>query len=204
MQRTKPLSMEEKANRLEELLHQYDTFYRMQDLEKLAPQQKGIISTSVKDVIELLVSEGRAKEEKTGGRRLIWSFPSDKKIHVVQQKSHLQEELIATQPKIQAFQAKISELQAQRNDTPTRQANISTYQHHQQQIVQLDRQLSIYQANDPTRIASLKEEIQAITQEINIHTENIFTLRAYLISNFNAEPATIDKSFNIPADLDTI
>lgn len=47
----------------------------MQELEKIAPKEKGIISQSVKDVIQNLVDDGLVDTDKIGTSVYFWAYP---------------------------------------------------------------------------------------------------------------------------------
>lgn len=46
-----------------------------QELEKIAPKEKGIIAQSVKDVVQSLVDDGLVDTDKIGTSIYFWSFP---------------------------------------------------------------------------------------------------------------------------------
>ena len=48
------LSLEEKRQRMLELLYTKKDFFLLKELEKIAPKEKGIVSQSVKDVLQSL------------------------------------------------------------------------------------------------------------------------------------------------------
>ncbi|BGP07233.1 Meiotic nuclear division protein 1 [Rhodotorula toruloides] len=53
----KGLSLEEKRSRMLDLFRETKEFYKLQELEKLAPKTKGITSMSVKEVLQSLVDD---------------------------------------------------------------------------------------------------------------------------------------------------
>ena len=55
MSRAKPVSREDKKTRMMQLLHETCDFWQLKELEKMAPKTKGIVSQSVKDIVEELV-----------------------------------------------------------------------------------------------------------------------------------------------------
>lgn len=50
-----------------------DTYF--QELEKIAPKEKGITAQSVKEVIQALVDDHLVDSEKIGTSIYFWSFP---------------------------------------------------------------------------------------------------------------------------------
>jgi predicted transcriptional regulator len=47
----------------------------LQELEKIAPKQKGIIAQAVKDVVQGLVDDGLVESERIGTSIYYWSYP---------------------------------------------------------------------------------------------------------------------------------
>lgn len=47
----------------------------LQELEKLGPKEKGVISQAVKDVVQSLVDDGMVDTEKIGTSVYFWAFP---------------------------------------------------------------------------------------------------------------------------------
>lgn len=51
-------------------------FFNLKELEKIAPKEKGIISQSVKEVVQSLVDDGLVDTDKIGSSVYFWAFPS--------------------------------------------------------------------------------------------------------------------------------
>lgn len=49
--------------------------YFYQELERIAPKEKGIIANSVKDVLQNLVDDGLVDTDKIGNSIYFWAFP---------------------------------------------------------------------------------------------------------------------------------
>ncbi|KHJ81211.1 Mnd1 family protein, partial [Oesophagostomum dentatum] len=72
----KGLSLEEKRAKILELFYESQEFFQMKELEKIAPKKKGVISQSVKEVVQSLVDDGLVECEKIGTFVCYWAFPS--------------------------------------------------------------------------------------------------------------------------------
>ncbi|KAF8893355.1 meiotic nuclear division protein 1 [Infundibulicybe gibba] len=70
------LSADEKRVKLLEIFHETKDFYQLKELEKLGPKMKGIVSQSVKEVLQSLVDDGLVQADKIGSSNFFWSFPS--------------------------------------------------------------------------------------------------------------------------------
>ncbi|GFZ42399.1 hypothetical protein JCM24511_00114 [Saitozyma sp. JCM 24511] len=70
------LSAAEKKVKMLEIFHETAEFFTLKELEKVAPKNKGIISQSVKDVLQELMDDGLVCFDKIGTSNYFWSFPS--------------------------------------------------------------------------------------------------------------------------------
>jgi hypothetical protein len=61
--------------------------FSSQELEKIAPREKGIIEQSVKDVVQSLVDDGLVDTDKIGTSVYFWAFPrySRQLLHLMNQ-----------------------------------------------------------------------------------------------------------------------
>jgi hypothetical protein len=69
------LSLEEKRQKMLQIFHETQSFYQLKDLEKHGPK-KGVISQSVKDVVQSLVDDNLVFKDKIGTSVYFWSLPS--------------------------------------------------------------------------------------------------------------------------------
>lgn len=70
----KGLSMEEKANRVEEWFANHPQPYLLKEITALVPKSTGVIPQSIEEVLELLISEDRVTCDKLGISNLYWKF----------------------------------------------------------------------------------------------------------------------------------
>jgi hypothetical protein len=59
-----------------EIFYEKQDFFQLKELEKMGPKLKGIISQSVKDVVQSLVDDNLVTCEKIGTSNYFWAFPS--------------------------------------------------------------------------------------------------------------------------------
>jgi len=53
-------------------------FFQLKELEKIGPKLKGIVSQSVKEILQSLVDDGLVSADKIGSSNFFWSFPSQR------------------------------------------------------------------------------------------------------------------------------
>ncbi|PHT57610.1 Meiotic nuclear division protein 1 -like protein [Capsicum annuum] len=69
------LSLEEKREKMLQIFYDSQDFFLLKELEKSGPK-KGVISQSVKDVIQSLVDDDLVFKDKIGTSVYFWSLPS--------------------------------------------------------------------------------------------------------------------------------
>ncbi|KAG8921393.1 hypothetical protein FRC01_000268, partial [Tulasnella sp. 417] len=111
------LSAEEKRVKLLEIFHESKDFYQLKELEKLGPKLKGIVSQSVKDVLQSLVDDNLVCSDKIGTSNFFWSFPSAKGVMLQKKSDSLEATLTSTQAAIETLKATIKEEESQRTIT---------------------------------------------------------------------------------------
>ncbi|KAH9762750.1 Meiotic nuclear division protein 1-like [Citrus sinensis] len=75
MSKKRGLSLEEKRGKILEIFYESQDFYLLKELEKLGPK-KGVITQSVKDVVQSLVDDDLVLKDKIGTSVYFWSLPS--------------------------------------------------------------------------------------------------------------------------------
>lgn len=110
MSKKKPLSLQEKRERILEIFHDSKEFYQLKDIEKIASTQKGVVEKSVKDVLFSLADEGLVDSDRIAQSVYYWSFPSDITIQNNEKYIKLQAELTAAQNQLTAKEEKLNQL----------------------------------------------------------------------------------------------
>ncbi|KAJ9688248.1 hypothetical protein PVL29_014121 [Vitis rotundifolia] len=75
MSKKRGLSLDEKREKMLEIFYESQNFFLLKELEKLGPK-KGVISQSVKDVVQSLVDDDLVAKDKIGTSVYFWSLPS--------------------------------------------------------------------------------------------------------------------------------
>ncbi|KAK1236179.1 Meiotic nuclear division protein 1, partial [Marasmius sp. AFHP31] len=121
---------------------------------------KGIVSQSVKEILQSLVDDGLVQADKIGSSNFFWSFPSQQGA-LIQNRLSAAKELKAThEAQIKEITDAIEKEKASREDTEERKAALATLNEMKREICKLDEELSAYGACDPVK---LEETRRAIT-----------------------------------------
>ncbi|KAG6718492.1 hypothetical protein I3843_04G143400 [Carya illinoinensis] len=75
MSKKRGLSLEEKREKMLQIFYESQDFFLLKELEKLGPR-KGVITQSVKDVVQSLVDDDLVSKDKIGTSVYFWSLPS--------------------------------------------------------------------------------------------------------------------------------
>ncbi|GAB1224288.1 hypothetical protein ENUP19_0186G0006 [Entamoeba nuttalli] len=94
MSRNKPLSKEEKRQRLKALFNETRE-------KKIAPKEKGIVSKTVEEVLKELVDDGIVHSEKIGTSVYFWGFPSEEFVNKKVESERLEEEIRENRKRIE-------------------------------------------------------------------------------------------------------
>ncbi|KAL6061250.1 Meiotic nuclear division protein 1 [Balamuthia mandrillaris] len=202
MSRKKGLSYEEKRVRMLELFHETKSVYTLQELEKVAKKEKGIIPQAVKEVAASLVDDADVQLDKIGTSNYYWSFPSQNMIVKNNILHKLQAEVDALKRKLTEMQEQESTLLAGREESGERTAKLAHLAELQQRNDQLREELQKYSEFDPDMIADMEADTKEAVEAANRWTDNIFALRDWCNEKFNIEKDAFDKNFGIPSEFD--
>ncbi|RIA86348.1 meiotic nuclear division protein 1 [Glomus cerebriforme] len=200
----KGLSAAEKRKRLEALFHETKEFYQLKELEKIAPKVKGIVSQSVKEVLQSLVDDDLVASDKIGTSNYFWSFPSSAlqsrrtKIEVLTQ------ELQKLKEKNAELQSNIGVAYGGREESDDRAVLLKKVAELETTNKKHQENLARFRECDPTLLEAKENHANIALECGNRWTENIFILQSYCSNKFNIERSDFNQQFGIPEDLDTL
>ncbi|CAB4425116.1 unnamed protein product [Rhizophagus irregularis] len=196
----KGLSLAEKRKRLEALFHETKEFYQLKELERDAPKMKGIVTNTVKDVLQSLVDDNLVNTDKIGTSNYYWSFPS----------SALQSNrrAYARAPKIER---KNTELQSNIDVAYDGRENSDDRATLLKKVAELEainkkhqENLALFRECDPALLEAKENHANLALECGNRWTENIFLIQSYCFKKFNIERADFNQQFGIPEEFDTL
>ncbi|CAG8590950.1 2291_t:CDS:2, partial [Paraglomus occultum] len=200
----KGLSVAEKRKRLEDLFHERKEFFQLKELEKIAPKEKGIVSQTVKDILQSLVDDNLVQCEKIGTSNYYWAFPSSALQSRRTKIDDLTNELKKLKEKNADLTASIENASNGREESDERTTLLGQLAEAENLRKQNLEELKRYKECDPILLEA-KEKASAIALEsANRWTENIFLLQSYCVNKCNVERADFNRQFGIPEDFDTL
>ncbi|KAF8906550.1 meiotic nuclear division protein 1 [Gymnopilus junonius] len=173
------LSAEEKRIKLLEIFHETRDFYQLKELEKLGPKLKGIVSQSVKDVLQSLVDDGLVQADKIGSSNFFWSFPSQHGVLV-------QAKLDTAKDSRNAFQSQIAELKevvltakAERVDSDSRTNALKNLEGLRKELSVLEIELNAYGDSNPAKVEEMQRAAFLAKEAAYRWTDNYGMLLGY-------------------------
>ncbi|KIJ26940.1 hypothetical protein M422DRAFT_271902 [Sphaerobolus stellatus SS14] len=195
------LSAEEKRVKLLEIFHETKDFYQLKELEKLGPKMKGIVSQSVKEVLQSLVDDGLVQSDKVGSSNFFWSFPSQKGAMIKNRLNAAQKQQESLDSNISEIKNLIEQEKVMRRETPERAEKLVTLARMKSEISQLQKELSEYGACDPVQVEAKRRAVMLAHEAAVRWTDNFSILRADFLRRTGVDWANLQVYLGI-RDLD--
>ena len=127
MSKKRGLSIEEKRQRMLQLFHEKKEFLLLKEVERVAFKEKGIVSQSVKEVLQSLVDDDMVNSDKIGSSVYFWAFPSNSLVMKKKKLNELTVKLNKDSQRSKELCNAISELSKDRKDSPDRRKMLERY-----------------------------------------------------------------------------
>ncbi|KAI5120649.1 hypothetical protein M0805_007986 [Coniferiporia weirii] len=198
------LSAEEKRVRLVEIFHETKDFFQLKELEKLGPKMKGIVSQSVKEVLQSLVDDGLVQADKIGSSNFFWSFPSQHGSFMTSRLTTAKEKRSDLQKQLQEIQANIESEKSARLDTAERSKALAEFSSARTQLAELEEELSQYGSCDPVKIEAKRRAVSLAHEAATRWTDNLSLLMFYFERERGVSSADIRQYLEIGEDFEDI
>lgn len=179
-------------------------FFQLKDLEKQVPKATGIVSQSVKEVLQSLIDDRLVNAEKIGTSNYFWSFPSTAMQSRQNSRNILQEEVKKIKEMKERIETMFEEANSSRVESDERTKLLERFNELEKLKSIAGTKLELHRANDPKLLAQKREAAQQAKIAANRWTDNIFTLQSYCANNFSIPRTQFNEQFSIPDDFDYI
>ncbi|KAK4601783.1 hypothetical protein RGQ29_011061 [Quercus rubra] len=183
MSKKRGLSLEEKREKMLQIFYESQDFFLLKELEKLGPR-KGVISQSVKDVIQSLVDDDLVSKDKIGTSVYFWSLPSSAGNQLRNVYHKLESDLQSSKKRLVELVDQCDALKRGREESDEREKALAELKAIEQNYHALKDQMGQYTDNDPAAFDAKKEAIEIAHAAANRWTDNIFTLRQWCSNKF--------------------
>ncbi|CAI0628486.1 unnamed protein product [Linum tenue] len=194
MSKKRGLSLEEKREKMLQIFYESQDFFLLKELEKLGPK-KGVITQSVKDVIQSLVDDDLVLKDKIGTSVYFWSLPSSAGNQLKNVSDKLKSDLESSNKRYKELVEQSAALKKGREESDEREVALTELKGLQAKHNELKEELAKYADNDPAAFEAMKEAIDVAHAAANRWTDNIFTLRQWCSKNFPQATEQLDNLF---------
>ncbi|KAG2712976.1 hypothetical protein I3843_04G143400 [Carya illinoinensis] len=183
MSKKRGLSLEEKREKMLQIFYESQDFFLLKELEKLGPR-KGVITQSVKDVVQSLVDDDLVSKDKIGTSVYFWSLPSCAGNQLRNVYHKLESDLQSSKKRLVELVDQCNSLKKGREESDEREKALAELKAIEKKHNMLKDEMCQYADNDPAAFEAMKEAIEVAHAAANRWTDNIFTLRQWCSNNF--------------------
>lgn len=204
MSKKRGLSLEEKRGKILEIFYESQDFYLLKELEKLGPK-KGVITQSVKDVVQSLVDDDLVLKDKIGTSVYFWSLPSCAGNQLRNVYRKLESDLQSSKKRHTELVEQCNALKKGREESDEREEALQELKAIELKHNELKDEMGQYADNDPAAFEAMKNAIEVAHAAANRWTDNIFTLQQWCSNNFPQAKEELEqmyKDVGIPEDFD--
>lgn len=176
MGNTKRMSAEEKRKVVLEIYHRTKEVYTEKEILALATKA-GVNQSTVQDINNSLVDDGKVDKEKIGGSNFFWSFPakSDRLLQIDLEKDVV--EIERCEARVVEYRAKLSDAKRGREDDDgERPKKLARLAELDGESKRLNVEFDGLKENDPQALADLEKEFKLVMEGANRWTDNIFSV----------------------------
>ncbi|CAE6481533.1 unnamed protein product [Rhizoctonia solani] len=213
------LSAEEKRVKLVELFHETRDFYQLKELEKLAPKMKGIVSQSVKEVLQSLVDDNLVQMDKIGSSNC--ELPCEQESEFDAKRNSLlelsqcqrsltgnlssaKEELVALESKITSLTSEIENEVAQREDTEDRRASLAQLAQNRATLTELEAEMAQYGLADPAVLERKRRAVVLAREAACRWTDNYSVLFSHITKTLGCDAGELRMFLGVGDDYEDI
>ncbi|KAM3256108.1 hypothetical protein ACQJBY_048942 [Aegilops geniculata] len=183
MSKKRGLSLEEKREQMLQIFYESQDFYLLKELEKMGPK-KGVISQSVKDVVQSLVDDDLVLRDKIGTSVYFWSLPSCAGNQLRTTYHKLESDLSNSKKRYIELLEQRDDLKRGREDTDEREDALEELKAVELRHKKLKEELAAYADSDPSALEAMKDATEVAHSAANRWTDNIFTLQQWCSTTF--------------------
>ncbi|XP_050218622.1 meiotic nuclear division protein 1 homolog isoform X2 [Mercurialis annua] len=195
MSKKRGLSLDEKREKILQIFYDSQDFFLLKELEKLGPK-KGVISQSVKDVVQTLVDDDLASKDKIGTSVYFWSLPSCAGNQMRNVYRKLESDLQSSKKRYAELVEQCEEMKKGREESDEREEALAELKAIQSKHTELKEEMGQYADNDPAAVEAMKQAIEVAHAAANRWTDNIFTLRQWCSNNFPQAKEQLESLYN--------
>lgn len=202
MSKKKGLSNEEKCKKVLEIFTESQDVYNLKDIERIAPKSKGVISQSVKDVLNQLVADNLIESDKIGASTYFWSFASKNQNRLMSREKELQKAVNDLKAKQKELKKQIRAATVSEEEAAQRQKVVKKVAKLRAKKQELQQEIDKYQDCDPDGFEAMQKEAEVAGEAVERWTSNVMAIRSWVTKKTGMTESEVNKQFQIPPDFD--
>ncbi|KAJ8696918.1 Meiotic nuclear division protein 1, variant 2 [Pleurotus ostreatus] len=165
---------------------------------------KGIVSQSVKEVLQSLVDDGLVQGDKIGSSNFFWSFPSQRGAMVQARLSTVKETRDTYQKQIEELRISVEEEKGQRLELDSRKEALRVLASLKAELAQLEGEINAYGACDPIKIEEKKRGVVLAKEAAIRWTDNYSVLLSHFRRQTGVEAQEIKQFLGVEDEYEDI
>lgn len=167
------------------------------------PKLKGIVSQSVKEVLQSLVDDEKIDSDKIGSGNFFWAFPSKaiqkRKNHI----STLEANLRNKKQKLAILEKQAEGAGVGRESSTERDQKLQEHRENKSKLAGVKEELKKYSSSDPKVIETKRKAIKCAWTQSNVWIDNAFAVVSYARKKRpDYKSKDILKYMQLPEELD--
>ncbi|KAL0955890.1 hypothetical protein HGRIS_002088 [Hohenbuehelia grisea] len=177
---------------------------KLKELEKLGPKMKGIVSQSIKEVLQSLVDDGLVQADKIGSSNFFWSFPSQRGSIVKGRLDIVKNTRDAHEKQIEELKLIIEAERGLRPQTESRSEAVAQLLSTKNELNALQAELNAYGACDPAKVEDKRRGVILAKEAAIRWTDNYSVLLSYFTRQNGIDPNDVRKHLEVGDDYEDI
>lgn len=201
----KKLTLDQKRQRLLEYMVKSDSVFLLKELEKSCPEKLGIVSQTVKEVLESLVNDNLVEGEKVGISTYFWIFPSKEFLKLSTKTKELDDEIESLRVENEEVSLRISNTEKVKGDSEEREILEKKFRNLSIEKKSLEEKIGSLTSFSIDTFKELEGKLGVMKDMVNVYTDNVFELVSRM-QGLRPDMKTDDiyKHFGIPEDFDNL
>ncbi|KAK7472550.1 Meiotic nuclear division protein 1 [Stygiomarasmius scandens] len=165
---------------------------------------KGIVSQSVKEVLQSLVDDGLVQSDKIGSSNFFWSFPSQQGALIQSRLGIVKEQRATNEAHLKEIKDALETEKALRVESEHRTDLLNELSQLKGELCRLDQELNAYGACDPVKLEETKRAITLGKEAAIRWTDNYGVLLSHFTRQTGVPAEDIRKYLEIGEDYEDI
>ncbi|CDO75687.1 hypothetical protein BN946_scf184941.g40 [Trametes cinnabarina] len=170
----------------------------------MGPKMKGIVSQSVKEVLQSVVDDGLVQMDKIGSSNFFWSFPSQRGAMMQNRLTTVQETQKTLRSQLDELRAAVEVERAARPESDQRLQDLDKLAELKKEHAKLESELAAYGACDPAKVEEKRRAVVLAREAALRWTDNYVMLLSYFTRQNGIEAADVRTYLGVDEEYEDI